>query len=34
MGVEEFWLHMAKSVLNSWGMHQTRDFGNIVFVYD
>ncbi len=22
---------MAKSVLNKWGIHQTRDFGNIIF---
>ena len=28
--VEEFG-YLAKSVLNSWGVHKTRDFGNIVF---
>jgi len=28
--VEEFG-YLAKSVLNSWGVHTTRDFGNIVF---
>ena len=28
--VEEFG-YLAKSVLNSWGVYKTRDFGNIVF---
>jgi uncharacterized repeat protein (TIGR04138 family) len=28
--VEEFG-YLAKSVLNSWGIYKTRDFGNIVF---